>query len=44
VARFLVRHAERRLTEVATNDPPRRLPPVYELPSEGEVRRGPSTR
>jgi transcriptional regulator with GAF, ATPase, and Fis domain len=44
VARFLVRQAERRLTAVATSDPPRRRPPVYELPSEGEVRRGPSTR
>jgi diguanylate cyclase (GGDEF)-like protein len=44
VARFLVSQAERRLTVVAANDPPRRRPPVYELPSGDAVRRGPSTR
>ncbi len=44
VARFLVSQAERRLEVVSANDPPPRRPPVYELPSEGIVRRGPSTR
>ena len=44
VARFLVSQAERRLEIVSANDPPLRRPPVYELPSEGVVRRGPSTR
>ena len=43
VARFLVGQAERRLESVAPADPPRRRPPVYELPSVPE-RRGPRTR
>lgn len=44
VAQFLVSQAEKRLELVAANDLPRRRPPVYELPSEGTPRRGPSTR
>ena len=44
VARFLVSQAERRLEIVSANDPPLPRPPVYELPSEGVVRRGPRTR
>lgn len=44
VAQFLVSQAEKRLELVAANDLPRRRPPVYELPSEGTARRGPSTR
>jgi diguanylate cyclase (GGDEF)-like protein len=44
VARFLVSQAEKRLEVVSANDPPPRRPPVYELPSEGVPRRGPSTR
>lgn len=43
VARFLVGQAERRLEIVARSDPPRRRPPVYELPSAPE-RRSPRTR
>jgi len=44
VGQFLVSQAERRLEVVAANDPPRRRPPVYELPSDETAPRGPSTR
>jgi diguanylate cyclase (GGDEF)-like protein len=44
IAQFLVSQAERRLAAVGPSIRPRRRPPVYELPPDGESRRGPSTR